>query len=222
MRRFLAWIFISLLSSRALSISTEEFRDEIREHRARVLLIAQEMLKRYPETFPALVKLGHGPASVLLAKYMVLHDLPKLMTREQLLNFGLDRGDSFFDELREHYGSCQAPPCTKDLNTVEEELKSRLLGKSHMSFPMVDRDLIWTELELIERASDVLDTKLHRSRELGFRPEDGAAFRFLDAVGELKAAILAEGLETWAKRMKIQRDQQSLARVGSCLRASSF
>jgi hypothetical protein len=167
------------------------------------------MFRRFPEQFKILNSLNEEKALSIIRQYIALHDLPKLMSREQLVSIGIKRGDSIFDELRTFYGSCEVPSCVPELNEIEAVLKDRILDSVLKNYPEKIRQSIWSELKLVELASDVLDTKLHRGPELNFIPKPGLAREYLENRGHFIAAMMAQGLESWAMNLKIKRDREN-------------
>ncbi|MFN9066062.1 MAG: hypothetical protein ACK5V3_02465 [Bdellovibrionales bacterium] len=80
------------------------------------------------------------------------------------------------------------------------------MAKVLISLPEKIWPSILSELKLLELTSDVLDTKLHRGPELNFVPKLGEAQRYLENRGHFIAAMMAQGLESWAINLKINRD----------------
>lgn len=179
--------------------TTKVFRKEIREHRVRVTDFGLLLIEKFPENFPILHSLHPAIRRMLAKDYFSLHDLPKVMSRQQLEKFGYEHRDTVLKRLHDVYGEDKRPDAVDDLNKTENELKSYVMGKriAEEYSEAVQRlwHLILPELQLAELSADVGDTKNFRGRELGFKWERGSALKFLMSKGNRKAAIMAHWIQ---------------------------
>lgn len=143
----------------------------------------------------------------LVESYLFLHDLPKMMTVEQLRPYGYGRETNILQHLYAYYGSHQRPEIVEELNQIENVLKTRVMEKKFADMPLSiqkQKGAIMAELELLEKAADVADTKNYRDIELAFKKEPGAAARFLNERGEFVAAEIAD----WIEKKELQDPHQ--------------
>lgn len=191
--------------------SEKEFRKETREHRMRVLDFAVQAVERFPKRFPKLHTLSKDIRVHLVETYMSLHDLPKMMSREQLEKFGYTNDRSLLQRLRPVYGVNAKPEAVDELNNIEKIIKAYIMEKKLKEFPdhvAAHWDDIMVEIQLAERAADVADTKNFRTRELAFKWRRGAAREFLMSRGETAAADIAH----WIQESQIQDPTLRLCR----------
>ncbi len=148
---------------------------------------------------------------------MSLHDLPKVMTKQQLAKLGYRAPETLLRSLYEVYGLHlePKPAFIQALNDIETALKLREIGKILAEIDVSYHAGIWHELKLLERASDVTDTKINRAEELGFvyRPFDSE--KFLREAGENMAAFLSHWYEKTFQLRPVAFCRSSQARLGS-------
>jgi len=174
-----------------------EFRRDVLEHRKRVVEHSLLIFSGHPKLFHALNSLPPEKAIRIIKTYMSLHDAPKTMTRFELEKLGYKGSASLLKLLHGIWGENVNPKplFIEELNTLEDALK-----KEKMAIELADIDPalhqeIMAELEVIERAADVTDTKIFRGKELGFIRRAFSAEKFLFKNGEVLAAFLSRWLE---------------------------
>ncbi len=198
---------MSLQSTAWAGPTLEEFRRETRLHRMRVIEYSLLALEQFSNHFPQLSQLESSQRMFLVESYLFLHDLPKMMTVEQLRPFGYDRERNILQDLHAYYGTNQRPEIVEVLNKIENVIKARVMDKKFAEMPLSiqkQRGSIMAELELLEKAADVADTKNYRDIELAFKKEPGAAARFFNERGEVVTAKIAD----WIEKKELQDPHQ--------------
>lgn len=176
----------------------KHFRQETREHRMRVLDYSTLALEQFQHLFPTLMSLPKKDRVHLVEAYFVLHDIPKMMTKEQLEKFGYHNDINILQRLHRVYGVSVRPDVVDELNHIEKVMKALIMDKKFSEMPPWIQALkvpIIEELQKLEWPIDVADTKNFRSQELGFKKEPRAAWKFLMSRGEYEAAEIASWVE---------------------------
>jgi hypothetical protein len=139
-----------------------------------------------------------------------MHDLPKTMSLQELRAFGYKGSISIRDELYAIYGQDvqgSKPAFIDELNRIEENYKLVKMKDILPAMNQHDFDLLMRDLKWIEFISDITDTKISRSTELGFKPRKMAARKFFMNLRDLKAARAAMWLENtyYSNRLNCQK-----------------
>ena len=174
-------------ASASVNITRDEYVFIANQHRQRV---AYAMLLAYShskESFPDLDER-------LIVKYSALHDLPKIMTLEQLRVWGYQGDQDIASILAQFYGRSKNELSLREqrllgatmtqLNLIEDKIKRFFF--SHLSFFGQSRIRVLEQLSLLETYVDVTDSGLMRREELGItdpRPYNG--LRYLISLGVL-------------------------------------
>ncbi len=195
-RHILATILLFSFGSSAIAAKPPilTVREEILQHRARVLKHSLIMYQEHPELFPTLGQLPKETAIRLLTAYISLHDAPKTMTKHQLDKLGYQGDKSILMQLYGIWGEHvePKPAFIDDLNKIESDMKQK-----EMEIQLADIDPrlhngILHEIETLELSADITDTKIFRGHELGFKRKAYSAEKFLIDKGQFTAAILSK------------------------------
>jgi hypothetical protein len=201
MKSNLSLLFLNSINS---AIDPLTFRQEIEEHRERLLQISRYLVSQFKEDFPLLQRLGDRRAGHLITKYMALHDRPKLMSHQELSHFGWDQATTIFEELRRHYGHSHRPAVVQKLNQLEARMKNNFfdLQLAHWVHPI--RQGLRLELEKMEMIADTIDTKIYRGAELGFQPQQRGAGHFFRDLGFCREAEMADQIEPFVRTLSLE------------------
>jgi hypothetical protein len=175
-----------------------EFRQEMMDHRDRVVQASLAIYEGQGHLFPALFSLPPESAKRLINSYMVLHDLPKIMTRYELEKLGYTGNSSLLKLLHGIWGEHvdPKPAFIEELNVLEEKIKQAKMALEFANIDPALHDAILVELKILERAADVTDTKIFRGKELKFIRKAFSAEKFLQKHGEMLAASLSRWFES--------------------------
>lgn len=180
----------------APQISLEQFRQEVQNHRSRVLADAQEAFHQFSNEFPALMSLPQAVRERLFETYMKLHDAPKVMTERQLRGWGYKDAESILEKLHGVYGVnlTERPWYINELNAIEAELKRVALQNKFQFLEGQFKAKVEEELKYIEWIADITDTLHTRGTELGAVFDAESAERYFLARGEKRAAKISHWL----------------------------
>lgn len=187
------------------SISAEEYKIEIENHRKRVRDSALELAQfifsnRHQDSgiyfLRELYSQNRSLAMSMLSSYFYYHDWPKLERY-------------FFEKLYANYGKefTQRPDFIDELNANEKKIKDQFLRNVieanskifERVFNTKNSDQILermnAELKWIEDIADFTDTKIFRGKELGFKYTVFAAAKLFRSNGDIAAAYYSHWLE---------------------------
>lgn len=184
-------------------ISLEQFRQEVQNHRSRVLADALEAFHQFSNEFPGLMSLPKDVRERLFDTYMRLHDAPKVMTERQLRGWGYKAPQSILEKLHAVYGVSLAerPWYINELNSIEAEIKKVALANKFQFLEGALKEKVQQELQYIEWIADITDTLQTRGTELGVVFDAESAERYFLARNDQKAAKMSHWLGAHRYRM---------------------
>jgi hypothetical protein len=164
------FVFLLLFINAALAQVNDE---AIGSHRVRVQIGAEALYRQYPHEFSAITVND-------IIDYTKFHDLPKLMTTEQLQPFGYTHEKSIKERLLEFEGRhkdemsvadrARLQEVIDDMNKVENQIKDEYLkGRRYSAIQM-------EQLKRSETISDIVDTGKFRAKEFGAKLINGVEY----------------------------------------------
>ncbi|MDB2425992.1 hypothetical protein N9W41_00440 [bacterium] len=173
----------------------EEYKADVILHRNRVKLLM------------VIVAQKTGLNVELVKKYSLLHDLPKIMSLEDLREYGYTHEKTILERLYEFHGRRKESLNPKerkifdqtleDMEFVEQFIKAEFFS-GKLYFRIVSH-LEIVELKAKEHLADTLDSSLSREKELGGKTY--SAKTQYQEIGDIKMALIVEELEEKHRKM---------------------
>lgn len=152
----------------------DEIRVSILRHKTEVVHFGIMIMSNFSENFPGLKSIPYHQRLELVRGYLKIHDDPKMWTVKDLIENPTAEDRSPVENMQQWWGQ-KVPPehrgWVDQLNAAEAVYKSQELSKLLKRLGLkLSRDQL-LELFDVEDLSDVLDTKMHRWKEMGYTSE---------------------------------------------------
>jgi hypothetical protein len=183
-------IFCSLPLMVNATPTRPEFRQEIMEHRTRVKFFLKKIIKYHPDKFASLMSLPEEIGADFLNSYIETHDIPKILSLQELQDWGYTGDRSFFEKLYDNYGkdNGKRPRYIDSLNDVEDLIKKSRMERFEHQLGAKLFTACMEELHWGENIADFTDAKVKRGPELGFIPKPFEAEFFMVKLPQGEAA----------------------------------
>lgn len=171
MNGFLFLLFLFSATYTYAEVSPVTFLDNhVKPHIKRVQVIGEQIFLIHSELFPSL-------EYELVRDYLKLHDLPKVMEKNELKRYGYLGKRAIYIELSKAYGTEIHPKIRKELNRIEKEIKSDFFFDRNLS-PQQKKQLL-----TLEHIVDVTDTGIKRRSEIPGIKESYDGAKWLQSEG---------------------------------------